>query len=104
MAADGGGSFQVAWQYNNGGAGQPTAIDTSGTYPAIHGQNSTTTNIEGMVVERHIGTTNVLFCDGHVKAMRLTNLLELSTNPPTTGAWASSTNHAGLRYFTRWDD
>ena len=42
---------------------------------------------------RHLGTTNVLFVDGHVKAMRLTALLE-----------PSATNPAFYKYFTRGDD
>ena len=44
---------------------------------------------------RHLETANVLFCDGHVKSLRLTNLVEKSTTAPTTGAY---------RYFTIEDD
>ena len=43
--------------------------------------------------ERHLETTNVLWCDGHVKSVKLDTLVKPSTNP------------AGrLKYFTIQDD
>jgi prepilin-type N-terminal cleavage/methylation domain-containing protein/prepilin-type processing-associated H-X9-DG protein len=104
MVGDGNGSFQISWQWNNGGAGQPTAIDTTTNPHTIHGQSATAANMEGMIPARHLETTNVLFVDGHVKAMKLGALLEKSTTPPTFGPWSSATDNAGLRYFTRADD
>ena len=97
LVAEGTGSFQCAWQWSTGGQGQPTGVDIT-TDPATIHQPSPITNMEGAIVSRHLGTTNVLFCDGHVKALSLTNLLEKSGNPPT------NVGTAGLRYFTRWDD
>lgn len=104
MAGDGNGSFQLSWQWNNGGSGQPDTIDPATNPPAIHGTAATAANLEGMVVGRHLDTTNVLFCDGHVKSLKLNALLEKSTTPPTFGAWSSASDRAGLRLFTRADD
>jgi prepilin-type processing-associated H-X9-DG protein len=50
-------------------------------------------NQGGGLVARHLDTTNVLFCDGHVKSMKLTSLLERSPG-----------NANVLRYFTIEDD
>lgn len=44
--------------------------------------------------ERHLGTTNVLWCDGHVKAMKLSSLLEKRR----------SDNNDVLSYFTVAND
>ncbi|PQV64764.1 hypothetical protein B1R32_10331 [Abditibacterium utsteinense] len=41
--------------------------------------------------ERHLETTNLLFCDGHVKSQKLTSLLKASTTAPTTGILSSFT-------------
>lgn len=47
------------------------------------------------ITERHLDTTNVLFCDGHVKSLKLSNLLTKSTSGVTVGAYS---------YFTPQDD
>jgi prepilin-type N-terminal cleavage/methylation domain-containing protein/prepilin-type processing-associated H-X9-DG protein len=47
------------------------------------------------IAERHLDTTNVLFCDGHVKSLKLSNLLTKSTSGVTNGAYS---------YFTPQDD
>ena len=104
LIGEGNGSFQVSWQWNNGGTGQPTAIDTTTKPPSIHSPSATPTNLEGMVMARHQDFANVLFCDGHAKSMKLSTLLQKSTTEPTWGTWASATNNAGLRYFTRGAD
>ena len=49
----------------------------------------------GYLYERHNGTLDVEFCDGHVKAMKLDQLSERATTGPTAGA---------LKYFTIEDD
>ncbi|RYX82660.1 DUF1559 domain-containing protein [bacterium] len=95
LVGDGNGSFQLAWQWNNT---QPATVDGSGNAISIHNSAVTASTYEGAVVARHLETTNVLFCDGHVKSMKLTALLERSTRTPT------NQGTAGLRYFTRWDD
>ena len=59
---------------------------------------------DGAVTPRHASLANFVFCDGHAKSMRLETLLTKSTTPPTWGTWASDTNNAGLRYFTRAAD
>jgi prepilin-type N-terminal cleavage/methylation domain-containing protein/prepilin-type processing-associated H-X9-DG protein len=104
MVGDSNGSFQLSWQWNNGATGQPDLADISGNPAAVGGKSATDTNMEGKMVARHLDTLNILFCDGHVKAMKLTSLLEKSTTAPTWGTWASATNRAGLRYFTRAND
>ncbi len=104
MVGDGNGSFQLSWEFNNGGTGQPDLADISGSPPKVGGKSATDTNLEGKMVARHLDTLNIVFCDGHVKAMKLDKLLEWSKTAPTWGTWASASNRAGLRYFTRAKD
>src|SRR5690606_34513548 len=47
------------------------------------------------IAERHLDTTNVLFVDGHVKSLKLTNLITKSTTGATVGAYS---------YFTPQED
>jgi prepilin-type N-terminal cleavage/methylation domain-containing protein/prepilin-type processing-associated H-X9-DG protein len=49
------------------------------------------------IVERHLGTTNVLYCDGHVKSVALDKLLEKTTN-------AYSATYKAYTAFTVQDD
>ncbi len=58
-----------------------------GDYPALAGY------IDTRLTQRHLGTTNVLFCDGHVKAMQFGQLAERSSRDANF-----------YRYFTSWDD
>ena len=51
----------------------------------------------GNDVERHLETVNILWCDGHVKAMKLNNLLRA-----TSGAFNDTVPRA--TYFTRGAD
>ena len=51
--------------------------------------------VKGPLYERHNGTLDVEFCDGHVKAMKLNELNLRSTTAPTVNA---------LKYFTIEDD
>lgn len=94
LAGDGSGSFQVWWNSN---VSHPAAPDTASDPDSLHGTNASAGpgNLGGAVVARHLETTNVLFCDGHVKAMNLSALNERSTSAATLGA---------LRFFTRADD
>ncbi|RYX84905.1 DUF1559 domain-containing protein [bacterium] len=71
-------SVSVFTIYNTGGQGD---------YPAMGGY------IDTLLTQRHLGTTNVLFCDGHVKAMMFAQLTE-----------RSSRDASFYRYFTSWDD
>ena len=41
-------------------------------------------NIYG-IVERHLGTTNYLFADGHVNALKLETAVQHATSPVNTG-------------------
>ena len=99
LCGDGNGSFQLAWQYNTTA---PLTIDTSGTFTTLHNKDTGANTFEGAVVARHLETTNILFCDGHVKAMKLTNLLEKATGSATTANPGNGIK--GLRFFTRADD
>ncbi len=75
-ASDGNGSYQIAWRDK---AAQPPVLTLSSGQRAM-GINGATDNGEGAVVERHLETTNILFCDGHVKSMKLTALAALSSD------------------------
>jgi prepilin-type N-terminal cleavage/methylation domain-containing protein/prepilin-type processing-associated H-X9-DG protein len=68
------------------------------SWPNVGAQPSITVgspNRLDKIAERHLDTTNVLFCDGHVKSLKLTNLLTKSTSGATVGAYS---------YFTPQDD
>ena len=59
-------SFGIFW------ATTPPAIQTSASDPTIPGGTRQLDKIS----ERHLGTTNALFCDGHVKAYNLERLAQ----------------------------
>lgn len=63
--ADGNGWFEAAWENKS----QNPAIDTSESHPMLDA-----------IVQRHLDTTGVLFCDGHVKAMKLDALMRKNPN------------------------
>lgn len=80
-------TYAVRWTNE---ASDPTAL-ASTTEPREFGVPGS-----GRVLERHLGTTNILFCDGHVKAMKVDKLLELG-KPGIYGLqW--------LKYYTVVDD
>ncbi|BCM93764.1 hypothetical protein IAD21_05655 [Abditibacteriota bacterium] len=64
-------AFEFNWATR---ADQPTAPVTVGNSPALVGTSSSI----GMGA-RHLETTNLLYCDGHVKSAKLTSLLQLGT-------------------------
>jgi prepilin-type processing-associated H-X9-DG protein len=88
FVTDGNGAFQTAWA---GDWEDPESIDMAGGTPSIHAAPVAYNTDQGAVMARHLETTNVLFCDGHVKAMKLNALLEKAS----TGQ---------LRYWTRMED
>jgi len=61
-ASDGYGSYQFAWDNNDPGI--------SNTNPRYFGWNNTDMN-NGSLVETHSEMANILWCDGHVKSMKL---------------------------------
>ncbi len=71
LGAGGRGSW-IYWADNS----QPSGID-AGSNPKTFGGNNS--GDVGRIVERHLDTTNVLWCDGHVKAMKLDALREKSS-------------------------
>jgi prepilin-type N-terminal cleavage/methylation domain-containing protein/prepilin-type processing-associated H-X9-DG protein len=75
-----------SWEAGDNVTVRPTSI-TGISYLGNGGGGS------GGLVARHLDTTNVLFCDGHVKSMKLTSLLERSPS-----------NGNVLRDFTIQDD
>jgi prepilin-type N-terminal cleavage/methylation domain-containing protein/prepilin-type processing-associated H-X9-DG protein len=104
LIGDSNGSFQMAWQYANCCATrQPTAVTTSPTLnlPIIQLTNGTNgeTSTEGAFVARHLDTVNLLFADGHVKAMKLDTLISQKSKAGSLGATWNC-----LKYFTREDD
>ncbi len=64
-------AFEFNWATR---ADQPTATVTVGSVPALVGTSSSIG-----VAARHLETTNLLYCDGHVKSVKLTSLLQLGT-------------------------
>lgn len=42
------------------------------------------------LMARHLETTNILYCDGHVKAVKLNSLTRISTTAPTGNGYYSS--------------
>ncbi len=76
---DSNGAYNFSWA-----SGQPAVSGTPKRLGNSDYQN-------GSLVERHLETTNVLFVDGHVKAMKLNSLIA----PATDGAY---------KYFTIKDD
>jgi prepilin-type N-terminal cleavage/methylation domain-containing protein/prepilin-type processing-associated H-X9-DG protein len=100
LIGEGNGGFQVAWQWNNA---QPNSVDTSSDFYSIHNSMVGNNTWEGAVVARHLGTTNILYADGHVKAVPLDSLLQQSTIRPTNDA-ASASPKPGLTAFTRFGD
>ena len=62
-------SFEFNWATR---ADQPTAPVTIGSTPTLGG---TTASVS--VAARHLETTSVLYCDGHVKSVKLNSLLTL---------------------------
>jgi prepilin-type N-terminal cleavage/methylation domain-containing protein/prepilin-type processing-associated H-X9-DG protein len=100
MIGEGNGSFQVAWDWNNH---QPSSVDASSFPPSLHASNFANNTWEGAVTARHMDTTNVLYADGHVKAVTLTSLLQISTIRPTNDA-AKPSPIPGLTAFTRYGD
>lgn len=55
------------------------------------------------VVARHLETANALFCDGHVKAMKLDTLMQTASNPQP-GYNGGNQPKNFLRYFTIEND
>ena len=84
--ADGGGfnnDFQTAWA--SIGSQNGITVNGFGGYDYLQD-----------IPVRHLNTANVLFCDGHVKAMKMGQLAEkVPAGVPTAGAY---------RYFTIEDD
>jgi prepilin-type N-terminal cleavage/methylation domain-containing protein/prepilin-type processing-associated H-X9-DG protein len=70
--ADGNGSYGIVWAEV---ASNPVPIG-NGTAKRL-GENNYT---DGSLVERHLDTSNLLFCDGHVKSMKMSQLLEKSND------------------------
>jgi prepilin-type N-terminal cleavage/methylation domain-containing protein/prepilin-type processing-associated H-X9-DG protein len=90
LATDGNGSFQTAWAE---WWECPQTIDKAGPSPSFHTTATDYKSDQGAVVARHLDTSNVLFCDGHVKSMTLSSLMERRPG-----------DQYMLRLFTRKDD
>lgn len=71
LAVDSDGSFQIDWQLP---AGNPSV--TAGT-PRYLGPTDAN-HLHGPAVERHLDTTCILYCDGHVKSVKVDTLAKLN--------------------------
>jgi prepilin-type N-terminal cleavage/methylation domain-containing protein/prepilin-type processing-associated H-X9-DG protein len=78
--ADGAGSYQFDWPLGN-----PTIVMQSGV--RTWGSGNLT---DGSLAERHQGMVNVIWCDGHAKAMKLETLAATKTVTNATGTWTIS--------------
>ena len=76
--ADGSGSYQVDWPDQNS-----ASIGTDGSYQSVgsHGGRQ-----DGAAVARHGAPDlcNVLYCDGHVKSMRISAITQLGNDASLT--------------------
>jgi prepilin-type processing-associated H-X9-DG protein len=69
-------------------------VTNAGSSPTIiAGPPKSMAGDEGRLIERHLDTTNILFCDGHVKSVKVDFLNQRS---------ASNANF--MKYFTITDD
>ncbi|PQV65045.1 hypothetical protein B1R32_10252 [Abditibacterium utsteinense] len=71
-----GNAAQTVWVTDNNNA--PSAINSGGSQGFFWGSSALNPSISNAsprqlqnILERHLETTNVLFCDGHVKALKL---------------------------------
>jgi prepilin-type N-terminal cleavage/methylation domain-containing protein/prepilin-type processing-associated H-X9-DG protein len=70
MVGEGGTYSGLGYRYHIGGnTGTWTIADATSKIPRSIKHNTNPT-----IVERHLGTTNILWCDGHVKAVSLNSL------------------------------
>ena len=73
-------SYSSAHQTYEFGTGQPAATPEG----VVSDNNSATGKRLHRIEDRHLETTNVLYCDGHVKSMKLTSLAQTGTVPGTS--------------------
>ncbi|RYF31208.1 MAG: hypothetical protein EOO38_31725, partial [Cytophagaceae bacterium] len=74
-----------AFEFNWGTrADQPTTVTNVSGVPTLVGTGSSVG-----VAARHLETTNMLYCDGHVKSSKLTSLIQ----PGTTGYYKAFTSN-----------
>jgi prepilin-type processing-associated H-X9-DG protein len=66
-------SWHPTWGY--------PGVDTSKTPREFNSTGGDGNATEGALVERHLETTNILWCDGHVKAMKLDALVAKKCSP-----------------------
>ena len=98
--ADSNGSYQISWPDTNS---DPVSVQKAGSMSYIcwdgHDVND---KQEGAVVARHQGMTNVIYCDGHSKAVSLTFLI--SPEQRSKNADGTLNPNGYLRQFTPADD
>jgi prepilin-type N-terminal cleavage/methylation domain-containing protein/prepilin-type processing-associated H-X9-DG protein len=74
MEADG--NLDYAYRFVSGNGNNLSFASGSGSNRRLIGY----ANFSGSIVDRHLETTNVLFCDGHVKAQKLNDIARVNTN------------------------
>ncbi|RYG67941.1 hypothetical protein EON80_12630, partial [bacterium] len=80
---DGNGSYGIVWQNI---ANNPSPVG-NGTARRLGSNNY----IDGSMVERHMDTSTALYCDGHVKSLKMSQVLEKAAD-------------GSYRFFTMNDD
>jgi prepilin-type N-terminal cleavage/methylation domain-containing protein/prepilin-type processing-associated H-X9-DG protein len=68
---DGNGQFHLTWATKS--ENPPVTVNSRGQRQLMG--KPTSAPVAGALVERHLDTSNVLYCDGHVKAMKMTSIL-----------------------------
>jgi len=98
--ADSNGGYQISWP--DTGA-DPESVQKAGSidYLCWNGHDINDKQ-EGAVVDRHHGMTNLIYCDGHAKAVALTFLISLDQR--TKKADGTPDPNGYLRQFTPGDD
>lgn len=76
--ADAVGTIWVGEHYGTAVTGPGLVWSQKSAQPAAIGAYSSSPTL-GRQIARHLETTNILYCDGHVKAQKVNNLMALST-------------------------
>ena len=74
--ADSNGQYHLTWDNKSK---NPSITTSSGGQRQLVGQTTSYT-VPSAIIERHLDTTGILFCDGHVKSMKLDALAKVNAD------------------------
>jgi prepilin-type N-terminal cleavage/methylation domain-containing protein/prepilin-type processing-associated H-X9-DG protein len=78
LCFDSNSDFQLAWDLK--GNNPTTLVQYNGVNCLAKSNDCTNFNDPGGVMERHLDTSTILYCDGHVKSVKLASMLALSSD------------------------